>query len=329
METAMRTPGYSNTKAEMQILGFPLHHLSARLGKEWRLSGLLQDALDESGPMNPRVRDIVLGHKLAQSVEQGWDNEEVRELVKEVAELLTLPEEKVTQRIHANAKEATQTAASWGAAAASQLIPLPRGYGEESVIPAVKEEEPQPEEPRFFQPDPLLQLRILRELSVLLNDRKPDYNLFMSEVIEGIFRGIGMDRILFALLSQNRRSLEVKYALGWAPKEQMQGVIFDASLLQYNLFGYIMETRQPLWVQADPERKISRLLTPEISRITNKAPFFIMPIVVRGKAIGLIYADRHPSGRGLDEDSFASFQHFCQQTNIGLSFISGMDEGQT
>ena len=205
---------------------------------------------------------------------------------------------------------------------AARLIPIPRDNFEESALPAEKEKEVQAEKPRFFQPDPLLQLKILRELSALLIERKPDYNLFLSVAMEGIFRGIGMDRILFALLSKNRRSLEVKYAVGWGPQEEVQGVVFDATLLQQNVFGHILRTRQPLWVQADRGEKISKLMTREITGITGGAPFFLMPIVVSGKAIGLIYADRRTSGRDLDEDSFASFQHFCQQTNIGLSFIS-------
>lgn len=322
MEAALRTPGYSATRAEMEVLGFPLHQLTVRLGREWRLGGLLEDALDESKPRSSRVENIVLGHKLAQSVKQGWDTQEVKELTEKMAMLLALPGEKVANRIHANAKEAVQAAANWGALAAGQLIPLPGGSRLESVISAVEEKEPPLEEPRFFEPDPVLQLRILHDLSTLLVEGKPDYNLFISAVIEGIFRGIGMDRVLFALLSTDRRSLEVKYALGWPPKEEVQGLILGASPLQPNLFSHILTNHQPLWVQADPEEKIAKLLTPEVLRITNGDSFFIMPIVVRGKAIGLIYADRHPSGRGIDEDSFASFQQFCQQADIGLSFAS-------
>jgi DNA-binding response OmpR family regulator len=318
MENAMQMHGDSNTRAEMETLGFSLQELTARLGKEWRLGPLLQEALDESSPVNPRTENIVLGYKLAQEVEKGWNSEEVRELTKQMAEILHLPEEEVTKSIHANAKEATTTAASWGASTASQLIPIPNDNPAESLHSVIKEEEVQPEEPRYFQPDLVLQLRILHELSTLLIDRTKDYNLLMSLVIEGISRGIGMDRILFTLLRQDQLSLVVKYALGWSP-EEMQGVIFDPSVVQDSLLGHILRTHQPLWVQADLDKKISKLLTPEISRITNKASFFIMPIVVREKAIGLIYADRHTSRRELDADSFASFQHFCQQASMGLS----------
>jgi HD-like signal output (HDOD) protein len=322
MEAATRASGHSNVRAEMEILGFPLQQLTARLGKEWHLGELLQDALDESRGTNPRVKSIVLGYRLAQGVEQGWDTQEMKELTKQVADLLALPEEKVAHGIRDNAMEATQTAASWGVPAAGRLIPLPSDFPKGPVVSVEKENPSEPEKPRFFQPDPLLQLRILRELSTLLVDQKPDYNLFLSVAMEGIFRGIGMDRILFALLSKNRRSLEVKYAVGWGPEEKVQGVIFDSSLLQRNLFGHILKAHQPLWIQTDPGEEVSKLLTEDITSITGGAPFYLMPIVVSGKAIGLIYADRHTSGRDLDDDSFASFQHFCQQTNIGLSFIS-------
>jgi hypothetical protein len=134
--------------------------------------------------------------------------------------------------------------------------------------------------------------------------------------MEGIFRGIGMDRILFAFLSKNRNSLEVKYAVGWGPEEKVQGVIFDSSLLQGNLFGHILKTHQPLWIQTDPGEEVSKLLTQEITSITGDAPFYLMPIVVSGKAIGLIYADRHTTARSRRRQ-LCELQYFCQQT-IGL-----------
>jgi hypothetical protein len=122
MEAATRAPGYSNAKAEMEILGFSLQQLTARLGKEWHLGDLLQDALDESRGSNPRVKSIVLGYRLAQSVEQGWDTQEAKELTRQVAELLALPEERVAQGIRDNAMEATGQG-KLGSACAARLIP--------------------------------------------------------------------------------------------------------------------------------------------------------------------------------------------------------------
>lgn len=45
-------------------------------------------------------------------------------------------------------------------------------------------------------PDPLLQLNILRDLSGILID-KSSFNTILEIVLEGIYRGVGLDRTVF------------------------------------------------------------------------------------------------------------------------------------
>ena len=65
----------------------------------------------------------------------------------------------------------------------------------------------------FLDPDPMLQLQILRELSSLM-EVQPDFNSVLEMVLEGMYRGIGMDRTLFALRTPDHRFLVGRYALG-------------------------------------------------------------------------------------------------------------------
>jgi len=48
----------------------------------------------------------------------------------------------------------------------------------------------------------------------------------------------------------------------------------------------------------------------------------IMPVIVRSKVIGMFLADRNVSSRDIEEKDFIAFQQFCQQANIGLSFLT-------
>jgi len=47
-----------------------------------------------------------------------------------------------------------------------------------------------------------------------------------------------------------------------------------------------------------------------------------MPTIVIGKVIGVFMADRNASERVIKSKDFLSFQQFCQQANMGLSFLS-------
>jgi hypothetical protein len=89
-----------------------------------------------------------------------------------------------------------------------------------------------------------------------------------------------------------------------------------------NIFSHSLEKRQPLWVNADPPAELARLLTPQVIRLLGRSPFFLMAIAVKDRPIGVIYADRQPSGRELDEESFTSFRYFCQQADINLSYVA-------
>jgi len=47
-----------------------------------------------------------------------------------------------------------------------------------------------------------------------------------------------------------------------------------------------------------------------------------MPTIVRAKVIGVVMADRNASNRVIESKDFLSFQQFCKQANMGLSFLS-------
>ncbi|MEJ2687737.1 MAG: HDOD domain-containing protein [Gammaproteobacteria bacterium] len=308
--------GGARAEAEQQVLGFKLRELTAGLGREWKLGSLLIHALEDRKDADPRVSNVVLGQEVAQVAMQGWKSAEMKRLLGRVAETLYLPLDKVTNLVESNAAEAAKTASFYGAGEAGRLIPLPARYN----ATAVDKAEPPAADPipAFPEADPMLQLRILRELSSLIDER-PDLNLLLEMVLEGIHRGVGMDRTLFALRTPNRKYLKARYALGWQKDRLQQRFVFELDPLKANVFSHMVEVSGALWVPPEPDRNIKGLLTPEVVELTAGAPFFVMSIDVGGQPIGLFYADRQPSARPLDDDSYTSFKHFCQQANLALS----------
>ncbi len=317
VETAMKKQGLSQGEAEQRVLGFRLHQLTKALSKEWNLSKLLETSLEPGASLDPRVNSIVLGQTVAVITEQGgWENAKVKLIAQKASELLKLPVEQVTEVMHASARDAAQIARHYGMGLSSRLIPIP-GEGtdiEPEVLPEISE---------FPQPDRVLQLKILHELSSMMLDRQLDINLLFSVLMEGIFRGIGMDRVLFAILTPDRRVLMGRYGLGWAQESTVQRFSFLVKTETPSIFSHVLDAQQPVWVTGSPASEHSRLLTPEVKQFTSSPAFFIMPVVLKGVPLGVIYADRQPSGRELNEESFTSFRFLGQQANLCLSAISG------
>lgn len=314
LNEALQVPGVDPARAEKQVLGFELAELSLGLSRQWHLGELLENALEKKGGKNPRVSNIEYARELAARAENGWDAPEVKKLLGRVAEALYLPVETVSELVHHNAAEAARATRNFGGGEAARLIPLPASVRQEDTPPPASEQQPE-----FLEPDLMLQLSILRDLSSMMGD-KHDINLFLEMVLEGVFRGVGMDRTLFAMLNPERTHLRARYALGWDRNDMREKFAFDVVSRPANIFGHVLTSREPLWARADEDPRLAPLISAEVTALTGDAQFFMMPVEVNAKPIGLFYADRKLSGRPLDEDSFTAFKHFCQQANLALAY---------
>ena len=317
MDEAIRQhPGVAADGVQREVLGFPFTELTLGLSREWKLGALLEESLEGKTDSNPRAGNVALGHELALAAEKGWDTPEVSLLLERIAENLYLPVEDVKRLVKKNAEEAAETAAFYGAGKASCLIPVP---GEKPAGSAGDEDID--ELPVFLDPDPMLQLGILRELSVLM-ESQPDFNSVLEMVLEGMYRGIGMDRTLFALRTPDHRLLVGRYALGTDNEQLRYKFQFETSNDKPDLFSYVIASKQAVWVGEGSNPELDRLVTDQIRTLAQGASFFVTPIAIQQKVIGVFYADRQPSGRALDEESFTSFRHFAQQGNLALAYLT-------
>ena len=112
-------------QAEMKVLGFKLERLTLRLSQEWKLSDLLESALQDKNGTDPRVQSIKLGCAVAQASEKGWDCPQIKEIIKDAGDFLDLSEEETTETLHESARAAAEIAESYGAIRSSRLVPLP------------------------------------------------------------------------------------------------------------------------------------------------------------------------------------------------------------
>jgi len=315
LDKVMQQPGYTPEQAQEEILGFRFKELSASLAHEWRLNPLLRDTL--KGSNSDRARNITLAHDLARTAEEkGWDSEETKALTEKLAKMSGKSAKHIADELHHNAREAAHIAGYYGAANAAKAIPQPGNgsFGDEAEA-AVEEV------PTFPEPDSMLQLRVLRELSATL-EGATDFNMVMELVLEGIYRGIGMDRVTFALITPDRKGLRAKFSLGHKQDEMTGRFHFTRRADTPNIMFEVLEKGRCMWFDETYHPELKPLVGSTVTSVVGKIPFFISPMEVNGNRIGLIYTDRGPSKRPLDEEAFTSFQHFAKQANLGLTSIA-------
>lgn len=329
LEKSANASPAERAKAEKDTLGFTLNELTGALAREWNLSDLLCATLSEHASPNPRTKGIVLGHQFAEAVEHGLNAAETQRLAKTMADYLGSTPESVYRLILENSKKAAQVARHFGANVAAKQIP---GLAEaKTMVPpdTLKESEEFVRElmeadedrsaPEFFEPNPTLQLKVLREI-VLLVKTHPDVNSVLQLVLEGMYRGIGMDRAAFLFLAPDRRHFYCKFALGSGSAQMMSLLSVESGGGRRNVFAQLTERKQSQWVP-----KVSKLdaaeISPELMRFLGEHEFFIAPILIEGRVIGMFYVDRALSGRALDQESFESFDHFVQQSSLSLESL--------
>ena len=101
--------------------------------------------------------------------------------------------------------------------------------------------------------------------------------MMLSIVLEGIYRGIGMDRVIFGLLTRNRQHLRGKYGLGVlkAGGSRISGSTWVQ--LRKMFSDTFLSSKKPLWVTERPEASIKPLLTEELSEVVGEGPFLSCP----------------------------------------------------
>ncbi|HQA11447.1 GAF domain-containing protein, partial [Zoogloea sp.] len=286
-------------------------HLSVGLVREWKLGALATAALDADVRSRGVERAVVLGHKLARAAEEGWDSPSARLVLRETADYLDLPVNVIYAEVLANAGEAARIAASFGAVEAGRMIP-------QGELPAEPEMSQQAVVPSA--PDASLQLRILQDLAAMTLERTPVADV-LQLVAEGVFRGVGCQRVVVALLTPDRLQLRGKTALGTGAEALGARFVFAMDGDPDDVVDAAIDSGVGCWINAV---RVEQPGTERLQQITACDEAFLVPFGTARTRIGVLYADRN--GKALDEESWRAVQHFALQASLAVA-LSAADSG--
>lgn len=323
--------------AERAVLGFTLQELTESLVSTWHLSDLFKRAnASPNADADPSHLALKLGCKAAHAAETGWrgdamDCDTMANIFALASNYSGLPIPALKQTLYRNAQIALHAIDTLGINQAQHLIPLPPFFeSPEKTLDA-------------SQSSPLermdLRLRILRELTHLLTD---DFNLnaILSAVMEGLYRALPLDRVVFSWISPKGPSLVAKSVLG--PNQTLLMKRFNFALQtqtihpqaqspvhwqeykgnnQYTLVDYLLSAKQAMWIDRKKRHELQHLMTPAIQACMGYHPFLAMPILINGQIQGLVYGDRSVTGEPFDAETFQLFQHYCEHIAIAFKIL--------
>lgn len=292
-----------------RTLGVSFKELSRELGKAWSLGQILQESLSDTHLVSSKAEAVRLGDAIALASSEPTSGIEMSDLMDKVVRFTGLSNKDAEHLLHTATDEAANVALSYGVPEVCQLIA--------QAHPSVTEEAKT--DIIILEPDSRLQLKLLRELSQAVSERL-DINIIFRMVLEGMHRGIGLERVVLAFYKKN--TIEAKYVHGQTTDGWLKKFRFPLNSQAENIFDYasrqkksvVFGDRDTLWDKT--------LFTPAINSIIQRQPLVIGVLRVNTRNAGLFYADRGATGEPLSEEQSEAFSHFISQAQMSLEAIA-------
>ncbi len=288
---------------------------------------MLAELVDCRNAGIPRAQGVLLGVSIAHLAERGWYGPQMEATLEAMADNLNLPLETTTWLVHQTAVSAARHWQWYGVPPAAAWLPMLPGAWEEEPLPdaapslsgAVPEQEAAGDGGACLLPDPVRLQQVMDEISAHL-DGSLDLHDMMTLVLQGMHEGLGLDRIVFSLISRDRAALKTKYVHGIPPGSPLRQ--FEVDLRSPNLFVRLLEKMQGVWFSPANAQTLTPMIPPGVLKTIGEGEFFAMSIFVHGKPVGLFYADRKHGECRLDEHSYIEFKKLCVRAADGLGHLA-------
>ncbi len=310
VESLIQAGNHTKKEAFAEVTGTSLKAITKGLAEVWSLGDTLKEALTPSKTPSPKAIAVRLGEELSRTAEHGWDSQEVGETIYKFAKFTRVGFPQAQKSAMESADEAAEVALTYGAAKVCHLIPNSHSMAAPTV--AV-------EERAIMKADPQLQLNILRELANALNE-KLDVNTIFQMVLEGLHRGIGLERVCVAFIQ--KETMSAKYVLGEGTESWRESFRFSLSPMEDSIFTHAARKGEPVWLDVNKQPRQKYLYNPEVKKVIGEYPAFMAVIKIGKRDVAMFYADRWDKGGSLDDEQFESFRHFISQTQVSLEMLS-------
>lgn len=281
-----------------RLLGTNFHTLSSGLAERWELGRVLKEVLQNPSSDKPDTAAVLLGDRLTEALKLGQDSAEFQARLEEVTEFCNLEIEDALALVERGSNEA-----------ASELS----AYGVDQLHKAAKASQASKQKIPPLSPDPQLQLNMLRDLDTMVND-KCDINSLFHTVVEGIHRGVGLERVAIALCDPQRTKIQAKYVLGDNTAGWREALAFPITEEHCGALMQCAVKRQPTNIGSGAQSVQSNT---QEQKLFGNVPALAAPILAGDRLLGVFYADRN--GRfTLSEEQRSAFQYIVRQANLSL-----------
>lgn len=311
LDTLLDQGDISEQDAAKRVLGCNFRAITKSLASAWHLGDTLEQALYPPSHPSQKVQAVCLGQEVSQAALLGWDSPEMEEVLFKISRFTGANFSEAKRIAEESTEEAASVALTYGAPQVCHLIPS-RQREEKTTTKSSKKSEP-------LKADHELQLSVLRDISNAVME-KLDVNTILQMVLEGLHRGVGLERVVLAFVQKDQ--VLAKFVLGEGTESWRSDFSFPVDANARNLFRVTIRKEEPIWFTKELIGNASAMHCKEVERVIGSYPCFASGIFLGPRCIALFYADRYNLGGTLLEEQFQSFRHFMLQTQMSLKMIA-------
>ncbi len=307
----------SRETAQLHVLGFTCNALSIELARLWKLPLLVHDSLNHENAEKPRIKIILLAHEIARNAEKNWYSDMMTSHINEASGLLHCSYTDMVNVIHQAALTAASASQTFGitpAAAHLVMTPPPRtGMTKNNSSSSQKEEKNEKTltsgaQRLYMEPQPQILEQTINWFSKK-HDSPPGIPAIMKQAVQGIHKGIGLYRVVFATCTPDQKSLRARIVCSSDQSAEFEH--FHMDLQPPHLFTQLMEKPTSIWVNDENRDRLKDLLPSSLLNALDADSFFARSVFSGNRPVGMLYCDCHRDSSCLNEERYREFQHVC------------------
>ena len=318
IESHQRASNNESQDVPFSLLDDALRGLSMGIAKKWKLPTDLQQSLEPVSEDNQLAIAMNTATEIARQTAIDWHNETLMQLVDYWAEQTESPQHRILNTLH-------QLAAETGRQIDGRHLPVPAFQLFFPAPPKPVEEKQQsvdqdghntaqqvkslPAEPKNSAPKKPQDIPAKKEAPAA--PKKPANPLqdILTRQMKNMQKDAGVCRVMFAMLSPDRKKLTVRFVVGAEAKDTLKH--FHADLTKKSIFSLLMEKPQGIHLTKENYKKYLQLIPSLEQKNLQVNNLFAMSMFVKERPIGLFVADNKK--HVLTAEHYKNFKKFCNQ----------------
>ncbi|MEM7466473.1 MAG: HDOD domain-containing protein [Pseudomonadota bacterium] len=209
----------------------------------------------------------------------------------------------VTKNFGSDSESESETTAGTSASAAASTNALEKEATEEEPATPVADR-------KAFLVETITELT-----QAMLNNASA--NEILSMVVQSIYRGLGVTRVLLMIRDPKRHSMQARSGHGKDLDDILPHFSFKVSTNQ-DIFNQALRKGKEFIVLDVENEQYKALIPGWCKSLTNPSSILLFPIMVNGNCIGLIYADQQDAYAKISAEEFKLLVTLVQQAALAI-----------